>query len=170
MRIGSAAAATKSWSDFKPPLSFCNLTFVTWRMVASITPGSALAAAMNSSVLSDVTSGSSVIRAEAGFVLRYPLAVFDSTSVRAYHMPLKTIRLTLMARTIITIRSQDVWISRSNFVNNKGVITASFMSVIGDAPVDQCHLPVSVAADITLVSHHDDGTTFGVQLGEQLQD
>lgn len=43
-----------------------SVTFVTWRMLASITPDSALAGAMNASVLSGMTPGSSVIRAEAG--------------------------------------------------------------------------------------------------------
>src|SRR5687768_13969876 len=140
-----------------------------WRMVASITWGSALATAMMSLIFSGMIPGSRVIRADAGFVLAYPLAVLDCTKARAYHMPLKTIRLTLIAITIITIRSQLSWISRSNLIKSRGVMRVSGLRIVGDATVYQSHLLVGVIADIALVRYDNNCASLGIQLGEQLQ-
>ena len=54
-------------------------------------------------------------------------------------------------------------------MNNKGVMAASFMGIIGDAAIDERHLAIRVLADVTLVSYHDNSTSTGVQLSEQFQ-
>ena len=101
-------------------LAQSTLWFVQWRFAAELPEK--MTYAVNAStvfqgimlgvlislIFSGMTPDSRVIRADAGFVLAYPLAVLDCTKVRAYHMPLKTIKLTLIAKTIITMRSQVV--------------------------------------------------------------
>src|SRR5215213_6862266 len=104
-----------------------------------------------------MTPGTSVILAEAGCVLLYPPASWDTTIERAYSKALNAIRLRLIATTIITRRHLVMRISRSSLLNKSFVIPAGSLTP-GDQSQPQrhwrCdHQPLSPCG-LRMIGHH----------------